>query len=379
MFRVIWGEVVSLAFFLSCIMLCCQSKGFNLSFKRTNVQILLLLIALFIINYFVHAQDGASISAYIAFMVSLCGTFLVAECITMKVFLDAFVRIMVWIAPFSLIMHFLAYVLPLEKFAYSSPNSNTAKIVLLHNYYAFDQNRNSGMFSEPGLYAVLLVIALVFLLIRERVSGKRKIIWATILIVTTLTTLSTTAYLVLMIVVGLYVYISISKQKNQQNKVLVAFLILPVAVLILVLLFQSDVFYRKLILGEASFSVRQRDLLNSFELMKGHLLLGYGYQSFVLANKYLSYGDHAVNSVGLLSTILNMGWLYGGLYMVRGIKCTIAQYQGFKALIILAVLFVFSLSQAVLEYPLYFIFLFLFNKEKKIKCFCGEERLCADV
>ena len=65
--------------------------------------------------------------------------------------------------------------------------------------------------------------------------------------------------------------------------------------------------------------------------------------------------------------------------MVRGIKCTIEQYQGFKALIILAVLFVFSLSQAVLEYPLYFIFLFLFNKEKKIKCFCGEERLCADV
>lgn len=86
---------------------------------------------------------------------------------------------------------------------------NDSKTVLFYTSFnrPIDEIRNSGMFWEPGAHAGYLILALLFIIMHNRkfVIGnfKKQALW---IVVGLLTTMSTTGFLVLAIIIFIYVF-----------------------------------------------------------------------------------------------------------------------------------------------------------------------------
>lgn len=85
------------------------------------------------------------------------------------------------------------------------PSDDGVLHIGVFNFYALTDDRNSGMFWEPGAFAGYLVLALLFLMGKKGRNRKIPIIVPTVLIVSLMTTLSTTGYLAFFVIALIYV------------------------------------------------------------------------------------------------------------------------------------------------------------------------------
>lgn len=77
--------------------------------------------------------------------------------------------------------------------------------------------RNASLFREPGMYAIFLIISLIFLFNTDSISSKKKNIIFTVLSIAVFTTLSTAGYIGLVLVL-LYLVIGKNKQITFSSK-----------------------------------------------------------------------------------------------------------------------------------------------------------------
>ncbi|MGY4383039.1 hypothetical protein ACVWYN_000058 [Pedobacter sp. UYP24] len=150
------------------------------------------------------------------------------------------IRVVRHLAIFGLIMYFFQLinfdaVYSIGKFVtslYSKANPDTlTKNFIFFNLSIYHNIRNSGFAWEPGAYGCFLVVTLYISMIRNRFQVKRDQI---LFLISILTTLSTTAYLGLVIVV-----ISYLRAKNVKLLTMALYL-LPVVIIALNLSFLSD-------------------------------------------------------------------------------------------------------------------------------------------
>ncbi len=356
--RNIAGEVVCGIFVVTSFVVFIRYKSNWWCVKTSNLLVFCILFISFVFNYLIHIQYSPSIGAYIAFILSIVGTFFLAEGLSFKDFQSLYVNTMTALSTASLLLYSLAYVLPLSSYVYISPASSTARLFFLHNFYAFDKGRNCGIFNEPGLYAVFLCIAILFVLQDEYRNSRQKGILLLLFSISVITTVSTTGYIVLAIeMVPIFKKI-MDSQKNIKLKVLVSLLVVPIVIFLFLKLYYSDAFYTKVVLGKGSFGTRINDLMNSFVILRKYFNLGTGINTTVMINEYNYYG-HVNNSVGLLVTMIYMGAWYGLFYMITASVRTFRQMK--NPVLILVIMFVFSLSQSILQYPICFMFLFYFK------------------
>lgn len=202
-------------------------------------------------------------------------------------------------------------------------------------------NRNNSIFTEPGLWQIILNSSLFMLLFMPNsfmnINGKNKKWWIVLLIITILTTGSTTGYLALVMIIGVFL-ISQKKIKssNKRTKKMVFHIILiTVALGLLILIFdclkngQESIVYKKVLLkifeitsGGTSGHARYSMMLICTNLALTHF---FGVGEDYLSRLILTIDEgangailiHSFASIGIIPVIMILAFYYGRLFKNR--------------------------------------------------------------
>ena len=198
-------------------------------------------------------------------------------------------------------------------------------------------NRNNSIFTEPAIWQIILNTSLFMLLFMQdtfnNIDGKYKKWWIVLLIITILTTGSTTGYLALVMIVGVYL-VSQRKIKTLNKgfrKNIFKIMIIVVALGLLTLIFdcikngQESLLYQKVLLkifettsdgtsGHARFSM----MVICINLALTHFFgVGEDYLSkLILATDEGANGAiliHSFASIGIVPVIMILAFYYGRL------------------------------------------------------------------
>ena len=173
-----------------------------------NVRLTLLLTAALLLTSFVNPQNGIHINDIVIWLCNIGYVLVLQSCIGYRTYMRLYTKVMLAEAAISLISFvigdLLSLPLPLLHYEVSSVNG-----FYLTPYFTLGWlnipvfHRNAGMFNEPGSHQIFLNFALLFLMSDEMRMGmsKKKYRWAiALLIVTILSTLSTTGFICLGVV-----------------------------------------------------------------------------------------------------------------------------------------------------------------------------------
>lgn len=139
----------------------------------------------------------------------------------------AFVRAMVLLSSFALAIYgidqlaiaggldFRGLFAPLERLAGASADH---RFVLVHSFMVDGAHRNAGFFREPGLFAGYLLLAILFLLLRERHFRRRTFLaYLAILTIALLSTFSTAGYVTLPFVLAVFAVLGVKPRTSGQG------------------------------------------------------------------------------------------------------------------------------------------------------------------
>lgn len=173
-----------------------------------NIRLTLLLTAALLLTSFVNPQNGIHINDIVIWLCNIGYVLVLQSCIGYQTYMRLYTKVMLAEAAISLISFvigdLLSLPLPLLHYEVSSVNG-----FYLTPYFTLGWlnipvfHRNAGMFNEPGSHQIFLNFALLFLMSDETRMGmsKKKYCWAiALLIVTILSTLSTTGFICLGVV-----------------------------------------------------------------------------------------------------------------------------------------------------------------------------------
>lgn len=192
-------------------------------FKDVNLFLFSLFdaIYIFLISYFNSGETGMSTIAEVIIPIFLAYTLLVVY--RQKIF-SAYVKIVYIFAGISLLFFLLAQFHPeillsiLKRSVGIKGESFYGGLFYSVRHIWYYDFRNSGMFTEPGLYCVVLLTAIYLLLFQKQFLcfSKNQILLSFIIITSAIiTTMSTAGIITLCIILLCYV---ISRQENKKNR-----------------------------------------------------------------------------------------------------------------------------------------------------------------
>ena len=270
--------------------------------------------------------------------------------ISRQIFEEIFVKIMTWISALSLIIYMVALVIPgfvgsLPVFSGTGEYPTIGYVFFLPARSHISSSiliRNEGMFCEMGIFACLIIFAIIIILNDEKKQNKFSLI---ILLVTLMTTLSTTGVLsVILLFPEIY-------RKYFKGS---AISVLLVIALVGVLLIKGDVITKVLFSklnpesqDFGSFYIRFSGTINDLKICLNNPW-GIG------INKYLSYNNGSANTITYLSAIY--GILFGVLmlwgcmrFFCRNKKMLFGFFRMLSIIICLS-------TQGMTTYPLFYLF-----------------------
>jgi len=226
--------------------------------------------------------------------------------------------------------------------------------------------RNCGFAWEPGAFSQFLSLAIILNLARTNFNLTDKRFW--IFVITVLTTLSTTGYLALSVIIVWVIY---------NKKMSLRFILIPVFIISLITIYDLPFIHDKIVeLASDPVENFERKVSSSYRTGKA-LTLG-RFQGLILSYKdflnhpFIGYGGHgeltfaAKNKIVVFS-INGLGdWLakYGSIgfilmiYLYKKSFYYLAEMYNFKKpIILLGVLFVLGFSYGLLETHLFFVFM----------------------
>jgi hypothetical protein len=202
--------------------------------------------------------------------------------------------------------------------------------------------RNSGLFHEPGAYAVFLIVGIVMnALLNGKIFDRKNIVF----MICTLSTFSTAGYLTLFIIVSVFLY-------KMKFSPLIRLPLLLVFIIISLRVFQAEEFLQQKIatqyeeqtysakynLGsESAYSGRFFAFLTSWNLFKDHPIFGRG---IIFATSEKAAGEmhegasYNYGFIGIFATYGLFFGLYYLFYIYAGIKY-LGLYGGQKKFLIL--------------------------------------------
>ena len=192
---------------------------YKIKFKKSDLSVYLIISILLIVEVIITCRSlslPSVLNTLSRFMIVY-----VAININKEKFVDRFLNITILLSMISLVCFLISYT-PLEVILrknlivnhISEYNFYTTYGGLLFNYIP-EYGRNVGVFREPGIYQMILNVALILLLFKKNsFNHKKKIHYFIILIITILTAQSTTGYIGLIGIILLF----IQRQSNYKLK-----------------------------------------------------------------------------------------------------------------------------------------------------------------
>lgn len=327
-----------------------------------NLLVLFFIIITCILNYLFNMMSNPNTTSYIILIMNTLSIVLFISSIQFEVFKKMYIKVMVCIAVYSLIIYLLALNINLFPFTVLM---NGYPNFLGFNMLALDQGRNSGIFWEPGGYQIFLNLGLIFLLDKRKMILSKKDWWIIgLFIVSILTTKSAIGYIILSILI-IYFLIKKFNRKELLKSILTFLLITPLISLTLFFLLNSDSITEKINEDNYSFIARKNHVISSSDVIMQSPWVGFGYQS--IERNYLAQKNGIENnSVGFFSAALNFGLIYVFLYTSIILMNFKKQYV-FNFFIFFVIFILINFSQAIFDYPILLLFLLSFLKEKKRK------------
>lgn len=285
-----------------------------------------------------------------------------------------YISLMVFIAIFSLVCMLLRQAIVAMDFIPTiDSGSYGTKILFFSNVKIGTGNlyflRNQGPFWEPGVYQAYLNIALIFLLFSE-VKRKQKIIDITILCITVISTISTTGYIVLGIIL-------IAKLFSVEHTTIRSKLLISVGFIVIVLITLNNETINFLLFDKMNFSsensisnvTRLYSIIQNGKGIIQNPIFGIGPQAYATLFEESTSIWGAVSTGVNTTTSLSVWALYGVLYFIifnLGLFFFSKSFGESKVVVILifiAILIIYNTEN--LNYSIFFNFLTLCGFLKK--------------
>ena len=293
----IFGTNANRMFFYIHIIIMLAVLLFLLFYRRVIITSLTVfyITATFIVTTLItmciNLDFGANTIKYLYALFEIVLAFFIVSLVSRENFEKCFVQIMCFFAWFSIVLFVISLVAhPMIRFAPSISNENGIQYYwfgfgFLESLSPTSLPRMYGIFREPGVFAIFLLLALIMELFlkshNERISLKRVLP----LSIAAFLTFSTAAVILEFLLFLIYIISELPYGNNQNTKIVALFLF---AVLIVFFLFfqESKVFrviFGKLFVENNSTSSRFGSFVVNFQLFKENPLTGKGW-TFVETN-----------------------------------------------------------------------------------------------
>lgn len=142
------------------------------------------------------------------------------------------------------------------------------------NFITFSTFRNSGLWWEPGAFALFVSLAIIFSIINEDMTLKKFALFGIIIF----STGSTTG-----LIVFLLLSLTLIEVKIDKKNILIVLFAVPILLFIVYIYFLPNILQKFDPDGNsiASFLSRYYDVVISIEMFKENILLGYGFGSYI--------------------------------------------------------------------------------------------------
>ena len=283
-----------------------------------NVRLTLLLTAALLLTSFVNPQNGIHINDIVIWLCNIGYVLVLQSCIGYRTYMRLYTKVMLAEAAISLISFVIGDLLSLPLLHYEVSSVNG---FYLTPYFTLGWlnipvfHRNAGMFNEPGSHQIFLNFALLFLMSDETRMGmsKKKYCWAiALLIVTILSTLSTTGFICLGVVL-LTVAFRKKGGKMARSIKMAAFIGL---ILLFIIESATGVVERKIVGRNSggSFYTRWNDTFSGFEIGLESPIAGQGVFSERKAEILL---EHRVQNIsnGFAAFVMDTGLILPAVWL----------------------------------------------------------------
>lgn len=335
--------------------------------KLPNRRRLILLITLIILNSLFHLFDGIAMNGVAQILFYILGTEFVCSSMSFQQFKKYYVDIV------SIMSVFALGVLALVNNGYigytkEKVNSGYYLLSFLHVVGWDDNlfnNRLCGMYHEPGMFQIILNIALLYIIndfimiVNFRVQRKR-ILQLLCIVFALFSTRSTTGYLVSGTILIIFLIYKRNSIKNIWLKSLY-WLSFPGFIFILWKILSSDVILNKFSKDNISFSIRMNDLISGIKLALAKPLWGFGYNSTLYTNVANSL-DIDGTSNGFLEITAMMGFPLIVVFLIVLYINAKRNSWNINALLIMIIYLLESFTESWFFFPASLIFYFSFRQ-----------------
>lgn len=284
----------------------------NFQLTKSNFNLYMGLIIALVLTSIINYKNGFRVNDLIILLANVAYIVMLQDFISFRKFTKIYTQIMLLEAAVSLICFIWGDILgksiPLMHLEFNGLNG-----FYLTPFYTLGWanipvfGRNAGMFNEPGSHQIFLNFALLFLLCDDDnfdMKSSKNRISIILLIITIFTTLSTTGFICLGVVL---LTVSLKKKENDRNiKLKLAVLVL--LVILFVVESQTGVIQTKIAGRDSggSFYTRYNDTLGGFASAFQKPIAGIGYFSANKTEALQQYGIVNISN-GLASFAMNAG------------------------------------------------------------------------
>lgn len=331
-----------------------------------------VLVAIFIfvtINIIVNLNYFGGNNNIVILLIRCISLVFIMSFMSKDKFIYYFVNIMLVLSIISLISFSVMIFLPNAKLPFQTDIVHNGKYYVYTFYHTLGRwrilQRNSGIFGEPGLYQIFLNFALLMMftnmsIFLKKISIKKYIISIILLITTILTTVSSTGYLCLALVLAIGV---LGKSCSRKLKIKLLAIVIIATVAFLIVESHTGAIEDKIINQGGSFNTRYYDMEVSFEL-GFERIFGYGYGNEITSELLVQRGV-LNNSNGLGSFMVSFGVFYCVIYLIYmyiRLKCFF-NTNIINSVLVFVLFILFVMSQPIYSITLFVSFFFYWKKD----------------
>lgn len=336
---------------------------------RKSIKITIEILFVFLFGLLSYLLNGESLKQLTILLVYYTLTLFFINCFDYSEFIEAYCRIIYFLAVVSLVMYVLATFVPqvLTPLPVVSNSLGRMSYSVFFALSPFDM-RNMGLFWEPGAFQTYLNIAIFFEIFRFRFQNKQRV---AVLIVTLITTFSSAGFITI-IFLAFTIVINQMIEKNLRKDF--GFLLCIIMVAVIAVWYYVSfvdpalkyVLFGKLLRyaqdGNASSStgVRVESIIRPFQLLFSRLqyiFIGMGPTKLVETFRY-NYG-HTMTTCTLANWFAEHG-IFFGMLMLAGFYRLIRPVSGktVTRLMLLIVFVLCTLSEDYVRNPSILVFIF---------------------